>query len=144
MKKIILKTGLVLGAIFLLSGCGAKYNYIQKHTKSDNHSIEAMSSFSTFGITNKKYTNSTYAVIQQASEFVISKDYNYFTITSPGPVANTQGIIMNTAKEFIDKCSAGGLAVFSGGLDDCLIHKGTNGWYAKIWIKCSKNLRLIL
>ncbi len=137
MTKTILKTGLTLALIIsVFTGCSTHYNYAVPSVKNNNtYLIVARSERSAYGFTHLNYVNSTYAVLQQASNFAISKNKKYFTIIAPKTVSSLDGSLINTAKGFIEKCSANTGDVFVGGLDKCGIHGKSAGHEGIIQIK---------
>lgn len=65
------------------------------------------------------YNKSTYAALQQAA-FITKKDgKKYFSFAYPAAISNYHGSLINTPKEFIDKCEINVGHVFILGLNAC-------------------------
>lgn len=126
MKTTILKTTIALGIISILfTGCGVKHStatgpvLCSKISEDcDGLLVAGVSSFSSYGFKFKIYNNSTVATIQAAADATLLRGKKYFAITRPSKIANTDGILINTAEEFIDECSYRIL-----NYDPCGIHK---------------------
>ena len=137
MKKKILNMIIGLGLIStLFGGCSTRYNRVQPHNTIENDFlVVAGSGRSAYGFIHKNYQNSTYGIIQQAANFALLRDKQYFAISSPSSVSNTNGSLVNTAQGFIKQCGASIGEVFSGGLDNCKIHGSSRGHEAFLTIK---------
>ncbi len=124
----------VLVMIFFY-GCAKNNNIVLKNVDhKDVYFIEAYSNKFSYGMTHKKYENSTYAVMQQAALFTKFMKKKYFAIRSPKEVSNIYGSLMNTPAEFFEKCAVGVSGSLTKILDPCKIHhEPGNGWYA--WIE---------
>ena len=140
MKKVVL--GLItVGAVFMFSGCSGKSfafnvagtnqkfckkikvkNDVCQNFQENDYLVQGVSSFSGYGFVHKKYNNQTYALLQAAADLTISLNKRYFAIVAPDAVSNTQGIMINTPKEFIDKCSTNIAKVLIFQKDPCYLH----------------------
>ena len=140
MKKVVL--GLItVGAVFMFSGCSGKSfacqanitnDYLCKKAKfkkevcqnfqSNDYFVQGVSSFSGYGFVHKKYNNQTHALLQAAADLTISLHKKYFAIVAPDAVSNIQGVMINTPKEFIDKCSTNIAKVLIFQKDPCYLH----------------------
>lgn len=62
-------------------------------------------------------------ILQNAADLTLSEGYYYFSFERPVALSNFDGNMINTAKEFIDKCTPSEGQVFDVGNDRC----GLNG-----------------
>ena len=109
---------ILINAIFIFSGCAgkssayfvneqsckvAKYNNVfctQKDT--DIYIVDALGEYSSFVHVNLNH--SIRAALQVSAELTLSKEMNYFAIIEPMSVSNVNGSMINSTKEFLDKC----------------------------------------
>ena len=136
-KKIILKSSIALiTASFLFSGCGTKYSKSfstscdpKQHTEQLCEKqglpiiVTGVSNFSNMGFKHLEYTNSTAAALQAAAETTIKKGKKYFAIIKPAPVSAFNGSLINTGKEFMDKCSTSVADIFTFQEGKCGLHQ---------------------
>lgn len=127
MEKQIGLISVSISTLFLFTGCGPKYsegivlpkyekfcieqkiankkvcNFISKDKK-EALLIRGVSSRSSYLLTSKAINNYMYATLQTAADTTIMKNANYFSILAPSKISNLEGILINTPKEFIEKC----------------------------------------
>lgn len=100
--------------ILILSGCSGKSNVMLVNEKSckvvnncedkdkNTYIIDALGDYSAFRHVNLNH--SIRAGLQVSSELTLQKGMKYFAIIEPQSVSNLNGSMMNTTKEFLDKC----------------------------------------
>lgn len=94
----------------LLTGCGGKQlvtgAYSKQDAISDDFSIVAKAPDRGFMTSKATYLNETIAyTLQVAADQTLAKGYTYFAIVKPAEISNTDGIMVNTSKEYLDKCA---------------------------------------
>ncbi len=62
-------------------------------------------------------------ILQNAADLTLNEGYSYFAINRPIELSNIDGVMINTAKEFIEKCTPSEGQVFNLGNARC----GLNG-----------------
>jgi hypothetical protein len=157
-KKIILKSSIALiTASFLFSGCsvksGAAYvnpeqnpesvrlcNIFDKpgglcSIKEESILIFGLSNLSNYGFKNLSYTNAAAGALQAAAESTKLKGKTHFAIIYPDAISARNGVLMNTAEEFMDKCklTVADILTFSG--NSCNIFPDKQVPYAQMAIK---------
>ena len=104
--------------IFFMSGCSGKSSAIVVNERncqiaaynnnycsekeSDTYIVDALGEYNSFIHTN--FNNSIRAGLQVSSELTLQKGMRYFAIIEPKSVSNVNGSMINTTKEFLDKC----------------------------------------
>jgi len=138
--KSLLKSALMLAIIAIfMSGCGSKYNTVAVGQNSNLIKLGSFSSLSDYGFVHKRYGNSATGILQHAAMYTIFTKNKYFVIVEPEKLANRHGVMINTAEEYLKKCTPNITGVFVGGLDPCNVHlKRGRGWTANIQISVYK------
>jgi len=149
MKKTILRTSVLIGlSSVLFSGCTvlSKATLVTTKTKGwkalcttrlkkpenvcnvkrDLIVIKAGSNLSSYSLTHLDFTNSTVAALQAAAEATLKQNKNYFAIIEPSTISNLNGVLSNTAKEYIEKCETTLKKVLIHDLDPCGLHPHNN------------------
>ena len=134
MKKVL---GLLVATIcvLILSGCSGKSGALVVNEKScqvakyknayceqkdkDTYIVDALGEASSFTHTN--LNNSVRASLQVSAELTLQKDMKYFAIIEPKSVSNTNGSMVTSTKEYLDKCE---FAMFENVVSSkCDIHR---------------------
>jgi hypothetical protein len=128
-KKQFMIGLMVLGMAVLFSGCTVKTGScpIEVGEKKEG-AIYAVSGKNTFpgpSDGHNKRTRNIHA-LQNAATLTLSKGFSHFSIVNWGPeINNAKGSMMNTAKEFVDKCAPSSLNPFTVGNHLCGIKTDT-------------------
>lgn len=96
----------------MLSGCGPKYHlptgsYLDAQTE-HGESIAVVANFMDRGFfsTSAGYLNDVIMYpLQIAAEDTIAMGYSYFSIAKPEEISNINGLMINSAPEYADKCA---------------------------------------
>ena len=121
MKKLLKLSILGIGCLFLLTGCGKRMNAVVTDTKVKNNHLLMGGTDKDSPLESIRFNYQLQYALQMASEFTLKEKMNYFSIIEPQPMSNTVGgSLINTPKEFIEKCSASVLSFGVG--NDCGTH----------------------
>lgn len=74
-------------------------------------------------LTHAKYNNSTAAALQMVAQYTIDRKHKFFTIVSPSIISNFNGSLINTPKEFFEKCDINVGSVLAFQVDPCQLHQ---------------------
>jgi hypothetical protein len=133
MLKTLIKVGLLgLVASVLLTGCGVRKSYFTQLNPHNNeramkkcaalrdmnekscsldsednkmYLLLGSGNRSDYGFKHARFSNTTYALIQAAALGTLKKAKKYFSIVAPEKLSNTNGVLINTVKEYGDKCA---------------------------------------
>ncbi|RXJ98679.1 hypothetical protein CRV02_13085 [Arcobacter sp. CECT 8989] len=144
MKNRLLLITLPMLLVFLFAGCGSKHGHAYYVPKDMNkctvhaNKYRVSNSYCTLtkeyalinitGIgessmfTIPQYNNSTAAGLQVAAEATLKRNRNYFAIAYPPKLSNFDGSLINTAKEYFEKCEINTANVLSFNTDPCQLH----------------------
>ena len=102
MRKTITLSLALCGALVVFAGCSQK----QEVAFSKDKTVAAISTYtpSQFKAYGPAERTTLSATMQVAAEQTLATGNRYFAIVKPDQVSNTKGSMMNTMKEFIDKC----------------------------------------
>lgn len=122
MRKTITLSLALCGALVVFAGCSQK----QEVAFSKDKTIIAVHAFTPAGFSSSGSVEqkTLSAVMQIAAEQTLATGNRYFAIVKPDQVSNTKGSMMNTMKEFIDKCYP---AYVSMNLNKCGVAYVANG-----------------
>lgn len=159
MKQIVKYLLIGLVGTFFLTGCSSKYNakavkltyndddceFFHKKTKEildispntcefskDNDMIGLIAIGDSSSFTATAYNNSTFALLQAASEATIKDKHTHFAFVYPETISNMHGALESTAEEFQKKCEIGIDDLFTFSKDPCKIHIGPTLTYGEI------------
>lgn len=110
MNKILSLSILASAFALLLTGCGGKQlvtgAYPKQDATTDDYNIVAKAPDRGFMTSKATYLNETIAyTLQVAADQTLAKGYTYFAIVKPAEVSNTDGVMVNTSKEYLEKCA---------------------------------------
>ncbi|MDD3466193.1 MAG: hypothetical protein PHE67_03510 [Campylobacterales bacterium] len=120
-------------AIFTFSGCSSKSEITYSSKDKGLAGIKVFNPPAKFATNSSAERASLSAVMQIAAEQTLSTGNRYFAIVKPDKVSNTNGSMMNTMKEFIDKCYP---STVSLNLNKCGVAYVGNG---SLLVRMSKN-----
>jgi hypothetical protein len=103
--------------------------------KEESILILGMSNLSNYGFKNIGFTNAAAGGLQAAAEATKMKGKTHFAIIYPEAISARNGVLMNTAEEFMDKCqlTVTDILTFSG--NSCNIFPDKNVQYSQMAIK---------
>jgi len=132
LKKIATVT-ITIGAIFLLSGCGAKptATIMDQNVKNPTIAIKIFNGAGTPSYSANK-SEAFENALETSATITLQKGFKYFAIVEPKGISNVNGSLKNTAKELLEKCTSNPLLAlsFNGGVSDC----GAKNTYAYLTI----------
>lgn len=110
----VVKFGAVLALGLVFVGCSSKPLVIQdKNSGLTAIKINNGAGSPSWGANEKA---STIDALQVAADATLSQNKSYFYIVKPDDISNEKGSMMNTAKEYIEKCTpSSGLMLNVGG-----------------------------